>query len=503
MEKDNKKIHLHPIWFYLIIIIITILLSFILSLVNFQGIQTNVSLGSTSTSVLTVESLLSADGIKYMFSQSLNNFLKFMPLASLIIGLIGMGLAVKVGFLKSIFSKLKKIIPRKTMFFIFSLLCIIMGFSSELSFIVMIPMAAILFTEYKRNQVIGMTMAFVSVAAGSNINIFMTSLDYSLIELAKSSVSLVDSNYDPHYTGNLFFIVISSLLLALLISILTDILAKNKPVRIGNDEEEISQKLDKKGLKVSGIFFLVCILLVAYSLIPNLPLSGVLLDSKESLYINKVFSANSPFVNGILYIISIIIGICSIIYGVITKQIKNNKDIIKYSASSLNALGEMLLLFFFASQAIALFKYTNIGNVLTANIFSLISSSNASFVVLIIFSFVGIALSNIFITSTSSKWTLFVPELMQLFMKSNITPEFTGAIFRLSSSITNCVTPLFPYFALYLGFIGLYSKNDFSINKAYKSIFPYFLAILILWLFIIFGWYVLKAPIGPNIYPTI
>lgn len=503
MDKETKKRELHPIWFFIILILITIVLSAVLSIFNFQGTQTDVSLGSSSTSVLTVESLLSKDGIKFMISESVNNFLKFAPLGTLIIGLIGVGLMIKVGLFKSIFSKFTKFIPRKTMFFIFSLLCIIMGFSSDLAYVIMIPIAAVLFTEYKRSQVVGMTMAFASVAAGANINIFITSIDYSLIELAKSSVNLIDSNYTYGHMGNLFFIVISSLLLALLISILTDILSRKKPVKINNDEIEISEKLDKKGIRKSLIALGIMIVIFVYSIIPGLPLSGFLLDNTQKLYVNKLFSVNAPFVNGILPIVSFAFIVCAIIYGITTKQIKSEKDILKCFISSLNGLGEMLILIFVASQFISLFKYTNIGNVLTVNIFNLISNSNASFIILILLSFLGIGISNIFLTSLSTKWTLFVPNLIPLFMKSNITPEFTGAIFRLASSTTNLITPLLPYFVVFVGFIGIYSRNDFSIKKCYKLIMPYFIATVLLWIFIIFAWYVLKAPIGPGIYPTI
>lgn len=501
---ETKKRNLHPVWFFIILSLITIVLSFVLSLLNFQGTAVEVSSTlKSSTSVMAVESLISLDGFKFIFGECINNFLKFMPLGTLLIGLLSVGSGIKVGFFKSIFSKIAKFIPRKTAFFIFSLLCIIMGFSSDLSFVIMVPIAAILFTEYKRSQIVGMTMAFVSSAAGANINIFITSLDYSLVELAKYSVNLIDPDYAYSYTGNLFFIVICSLLLALLISIITEVIARTKPVRIGDEEVEISEKLDKKGLKKSLIALAVMALIFIYSIIPNLPFSGALLDSSQDLYVNRLFGANSPFVNGILYIVSLAIIICSVIYGFVTKQIKTSKDVIKLFSNSLNGIGEMILLIFVASQFIALFKYTNIGNVLTINMFNIIKDLNLSFIVLIIVSFIAILISNIFISSISTKWSTFAPTLIPLFMKSNITPEFTGAIFRLASSVTNIITPVFPYFVVFLGFIGLYSKNDFTINKCYKLLMPYFIAVTILWLFIIIAWYILRAPIGPGVYPTI
>ena len=503
MDNENKKYKLPPIWFFIFIIIGTIVVSTLLSLFNIQGTQIDITLGSTSTSVLTVESLLSKEGAKFMISEGINNFLKFAPLGTLIIGLIGIGLGIKMGLFKSIFQKCTKFLPRRTMFFIFSLLCIIMGFSNDMAFIVMIPLAVVMFTEYKRSQVIGMTMAFVSVAAGSNINVFITSLDYSLVEIAKSSVDLVDTNYKYGYTGNLFFIVISSLLLALLITILTEVISKNKPVRIGNDEEEIDEKLDKLGLRRAFIALAIMVAIFVYSIIPNLPLSGFLLDNAQKLYVNKLFGANAPFVNGILYIVSVAFIVCSIIYGVTTKQIKSERDVVKGLSGSLNGIGEILILVFVASQAVAIFRYTNIGSVISSNLYNLVASSNASFALLIILAFLAVAVSNLILPSISNKWTLFSSALMPAFMKSNMTPEFVGCIFRLAASLTNLVTPLFSYFVIYLGFIGLYSKSDFSINKCYKLIWPYFLAIFLLWMFIIFGFYVLKAPIGPNVFPTI
>ena len=163
----------------------------------------------------------------------------------------------------------------------------------------------------------------------------------------------------------------------------------------------------------------------------------------------------------------------------------------------------MLILIFVASQFIAMFKYTNIGEVLTANLFEIIKNGKFSFIFLILISFLFVVLSGLTLTSLSTKWSLFVPGVIPLYMKSNITPEYAGAIFRLSSSLSNIITPILPYFVVFVGFIGLYSKDDFSVKKCYKLLMPYFIGITILWLFIIIGWYVLKAPIGPKMYPTL
>ena len=504
MDESKNKKGLHPIWFYIILILLTVFLSFVFSLINLEGTQYSIGQdGKVTTTLLTVKSIFSISGLNYILSETINNFLKFVPLGTVIVGLIGMGSLIKTGLLKEVFTIFAKRIPRLVMFFIFSLLCIVMGFSQDLAFVIMIPLAFALFTEYRRSQVIGMTMAFVSVAAGANINLFITSLDYSIVELARNSVKTINNDYSYGYSGDLFFIVVSTLLLALLIAVITEIISRKKPVRISESEVEVDPKLRKKGLKYSFIILLVLGILSVYAIIPNLPLSGALLDNTQALYVNKLFGANSPFVNGILFIISFAGLICSIVYGFTTKQIKNDKELIKILTSNLNNIGELLLIIFVASMFISLFKYSKIGDVMVAILYNIIKSGNFSFIVLILLSFIGILLSGMFVSSFASKWGMFAPSLIPLFMKSNITPEFAGGIFRLASGISNLVTPVFPYFAVYIGFMGLYNKNDFSVKRCYNLLFPYLIGITILYLFIIVAWYILGTPIGPRITPSI
>ena len=504
MDELKKKRGLHPVWFFLLLIIITVLLSFLLSLLGLQGTEYSVSQsGRVTTTILTVKSLISTEGLKFLFGGTVDNLLKYIPFGTVIIGLLGMGTLIKTGLLKEIFSRLSKVVPRSVAFFTFSLLCIVMGFSQDLAFVIMIPFSIALFTEYKRSQVVGMTMAFVSVAAGANINLFITSLDYSLIEIGKNSVKMIDSDYSYGYSGNLYFIAVSSLLLALLVTIITEILSRKRPVRVEEEEKTIDEKLRKKGIKVSLITLAVLGVIFVYSIIPGLPLSGRLLDNTQFLYVNKLFGANSPFVNGILIIISLAAFLCGLIYGIITEQIKTDRDLIKILKGSLNNIGELLLIILFASEFIAIFKYSNIGEVLTSILYTFVRNGNFSFVILMLISSIAIMLSSVVISSTATKWSMFSSSVMPAFMKSNLTPEFAGALFRLSSSVSNIVSPIFPYFAIYLGFMGLYSKSDFSIKKCYNLLVPFFIGVTILWLFIIFGWYILGSPIGPKVFPTI
>ena len=504
MDEVKQKRGIHPVWFFVILSLVTIVLSFIFGLLNLQGTEYSVSQsGKVTGTIITVNSLLGRTGMKFIIGESINNLLKFIPFGAIIIGMLGIGTVIKTGLLKELFSRMKKVIPRSVMFFMFSLLCIVMGFSQELSFIVMIPVSIVLFTEYRRSQIIGMTFAFVSVAAGANINLFITSIDYSLIEIAKNSVKIIDKDYTYGYSGNIFIIVVASLLLALTLTLLTEFISRNKPVRISDDEDKISEKSKKLGIKRAAIAFVILTIIFIYSIIPGLPLSGGLLDNDQVFYVNKLFGANSPFVNGILYVVSISAFICGLVYGITTKQIKGERDLVRLLSGTLNNIGELLFIVFCAAEFISIFKYSNIGEVFTSIIFNIIKNGNLSFLVLILIAFLGIFVAGLLLPSIASKWQMFVPGILPLFMKSNITPEFTGAIFRLASGLSNVLSPVFPYFAIYIGFMALYNKIDYSIKKSYGLLCPYFIAVFILFLFIIFAWYTLGLPIGRGTYPTI
>ena len=113
MDEVKKKRGLHPVWFFILLSVITVFISFIFSLVNLQGTEYQVNQsGTITTTILTVKSLLTLSGLKYILGETINNFLKFVPLGTVIVGLIGMGSMIKTGLLKEIFARISKRVPR-------------------------------------------------------------------------------------------------------------------------------------------------------------------------------------------------------------------------------------------------------------------------------------------------------------------------------------------------------------------------------------------------------
>ena len=135
-----------------------------------------------------------------------------------------------------------------------------------------------------------------------------------------------------------------------------------------------------------------------------------------------------------------------------------------------------------------------------------ISNLQLSGVFLIIIFFIVIVVMSILMPSTSSKWIMASPVVVPLFMRSNITPDFTQFIFQIADSVGKCLTPVYAYFIIMIGFIEKYVSDEersVTIIGAMKMVVPIALIIGLLWLAIIAIWYISGMPIGINGFSTL
>jgi len=521
MRKKVRKKTLSPISLFFILIVGTILLSFVVSLLGkieinnkypfawlSQGSYSSVNsvTGELETHVIEVESLLNKEGFQYIISNVVSNFVTFAPLGMLLISLIGLSVAEKSGLIKSISSLSNGRMPNFVLTMIIIFLGIISSLFLDIGYVILIPLAALLFTIKKRNPLGGIISAFAGIAGGYGISIFAGSLDSSLSLYTASSAKLLDLNYNVSLYGNLFYIIIATIIITIVGTIITEKMIMTKlPMKRDNvDELVILEKKEKRGLIYALISVIVISLIFVYMIIPGLPFSGILLDSSANGYVNQLLGVNSYFQQGLIVMIAAIFFISGLFYGLGSKTIKDDKDIIDFITSSKNNLGYLIILIFFASQFIAIFKKTNIGTVLTITFIDILKNLNITGLPLIMLFFILIMLSTIFLTSPTIKWSIIAPVMVPMFMQSNISPEFTQAIFRSATSVTNIMTPLLAYYVIYLGYLQIYNDNEvITFSKSFKYMLPYSLLFGLTFLLLIIIWYIIGLPIGPGVYPTL
>lgn len=524
-DKNKKNRVLSPISIFFILIVGTVLLSAVFSFLGkieinnkypFSWLATgsysavNSVSGELETQVVEVESLLNTKGIQYIVSNFVSNFVSFAPLGMILISLIGLSVAEKSGLFEAL-SILKKESESK---FILTSFIIFFGVASsiftDLGYVILIPLSAILFSIQKRNPIGGIVSAFAGVAGGYGISIFISSYDTSLSLYTTTAAKLLDSKYTTAIYGNLFYIIVATILITVVGTIITEKiimpkLSKRKDDDI--DEIKILERKHKRGLLFSSLAVLCCIILFIYMIIPNcsLPGTGILLDSTTNGYINQLLGSNSYFQQGLVVLVMALFFIAGLFYGFGSKSIKSDNDIINFITSSKNNIGYLIILLFFASQFIAIFKKTNIGVVLNISLINFVQGLNITGLPLVILFFLIVMIGSVFLTSPSAKWSIMAPVIVPMFMQSNLSAEFAQLVYRSASSPMNVLTPLLAYYVIYLGYLQIYNKTDdvITIKKSFKFMLPYSLLFALTFLILIIIWYIIGLPIGLGVYPTL
>ena len=522
-----KKFYFHPITVFLFLILLTMVLSGILSALQMQATYNtiNPNTNELEPTLVAVENLLSFDGMKAFIGNATTNFISFAPLGTLLLALIGITIAEATGLIETLTKRHISKIPKEIFTFIILFIATISSLINEVGYAILIPLIALIYFINGRNPILGIITAFCGVAFGYGVTIFVGTMEVALMNYTQTAAWLVDDGMHIALTSNLFFIIATSILISVIGTFIIEKIiapkvgkykkeeefAKTEQYRDINLEEEEQQiieqdKNEKRGLRFALITTVIVILLFIYALIPGLPYSGMLLDMTEKTYLNQVFGETSYFQSGFTYLVTLLLVLAGLAYGIGAKTIKNDKELIEEIGKKFSKIGYIFVLMFVVSQFIAVFKETNIGVIITAWLANLLEHLEFSGIPLIVVTLLIIAFSNIFLTSPTTKWMIFSPIVVPMFMQANISPQFAQIVMRIGNSMTNGFTPILASFVIFLGYLNIYNLNKskpITIRKSLKMITPYFLLIAIAWILIVVGWYITGLPIGPGVFPTL
>lgn len=503
MNKFKEKITLNPVMTLLILILATIVLSGFLNFIGFEGTynKIDVTTGEYTVTSESVESLLSLSGIKYIFTSTVSNFTAFTPLSTIIIVLIGIGIMEKSGFIKTTFTILTKYCKKYTITFWLVFLSVIFNVMGDIGYAVMIPLAALMFSYGRRNPILGIVAVYAGLACGNGINMMFTAIDSEMLKYTLANATNIDLGYQLGTGAFLFIMFIAAILVSILITIITEKISTSQIEKYEFKEERREVRIGKREYR--GLIYAIAagsiyLLIFIYNIIPGLPLSGNLLDYTQEFYIDKLFSHNSFFSNGFVFIFTIFFIILGLFYGIGAKTIKNNNDFCEDLTHSLDGTGRMLILILLGSILVNVFKKSNIGVVMTINLGNIISKGNFSGIFLISMLFIVSAISSFFQTGTTAKWAILSTMAIPTFMNNSLSPEFAQVIARFGECATIGLTPLLAYFTIYLSYIEKYNQNDapISLFRTLKYQLVYGIAVGILLLVLLIGWYLIGVPIG-------
>lgn len=505
-KKQRIKRTFSPIYTIWLLSLLIVFLSFLLSSLDFDAQKANiVNLNnsdnpySVEMSLITVRNAFSQEGLEFFLKNATTNLQILEPLILLVLSLIGIGIGEASGFFKKIFSPLKKI-KLNILTFGLLFLSIISSFFGDYAYLIFLPLSGIIYKYANRHPVLGILTAFVGITTGFGAALLF---DYNDLVLGGTTQITANIQRNINYIYSLnstIFIKIGSTILLTFFG--TYAISKSWFKKYGKkylveDEEEIEVK------NINLLIPITIIGLMIYSLIPNLPLSGALLDNSKTLYVDKLMNPNSIFSEGFIYIFALLMMIIGFFYGFFSKTFKDSHDYNIGLSKSLEKLGPLFVMLFFGLQMIALFEWTNIGNVFISKMVELVGQTQITGLPLIVIFLFMVILSTVLSTNIISNWLLISPIMVPMFMRSNMTPEFAQMIYTSFSGIGLSLTPLFIYLLISIGFIQKYEDHKVTIFGTLRTLLPVTLFMAGIWLIIVLGWYIVGLPLGPSVFPTI
>ncbi|MBR7797489.1 AbgT family transporter [Agaribacter marinus] len=478
----------HPVTLFAILALIVLLLSAALS-----PLGISVEHPGEEGKMVEIKNLLNAEGIQYIFTSMTDNFIGFAPLGVVLVTMLGIGIAERSGLISALLRGFVLSVPNRfiTLGLVFA--GIMSSVASDAGYVVLPPLGALLFAAIGRHPLAGLAAAFAGVSGGFSANLFLSGTDALLGELTIAGAAVIDPAYAESMSiaMNWWFIIVSVFVLTIIGTWVTERVVEP---RLGEYKGEYREKIEKltsiekKGLIWSVVSIIIAVILTALLIVPEgAPMRGT---GDQPII-------DSPFMDSLVPIIAILFFIPGLVYGKVTKAIKNDKDVAGQLSGTMASMGMFIVLAFTAGQFVAYFNESNMGLVLGVYGAEFLQNINLTGIPLVLVFIVLAAFINIFIGSASAKWAMMAPIFVPIMMQLGYSPELTQMAYRIADSSTNIISPLMTYFAIIIAFAQKYDKK-MGIGTLISTMLPYSIFFLIGWTIMLVVWMLLGIELGPG-----
>lgn len=449
------------------------------------------SKGEITQKTVDAVSLLAPDSIRHMVTTVVSNFTGFFALGTVFTIMIGVGVADGTGFMSALLRKVAASTPKALVTSVVVFLGIMSNIASSTGYVVLVPLGAILFMAFGRHPIAGLAAAFAGVSGGWSANLLIGTNDPMFAGMSTQAARMIDPGYTVLPVSNWYFMMVSTLLITVIGTIVTDKLIEPRLTPYVPDAAELVQDIaenEKRGMRWAGITALAYILFMAALVVPT---NGLLRNPETHAFLS------SPFMSGIIFFMMLLFLLPGLAYGIGAGSIKNDKDVVALMNKTISGLASFMVLIFFAAQFTACFNYSNLGTIISVSGADFLQSVGFTGLPLVICFIVLTAFINIFIAVDSAKWAIMAPIFVPMFMRLGLSPELTQVAYRIGDSSTNIIAPLMPFFVLTVAFFQKYDKKA-GIGSVISTMLPYSIAFLLGWIVLFSAWYLLGLPLGPG-----
>ena len=513
VERTGNKLP-DPVFIFFYLIIALVVVSIVASLSGVSALHPTAIDESTGSALrIDAVSLLSPENIQRLWVEMPATFTHFHPLGYVLVVMLGAGVAERSGFFAAGMSKAVKSAPKSLLTPVVALVAMLGNHAADAGYVVLIPLAGILFAAAGRHPLAGIAAAFAGVSGGFSANISPGQLDALLFGITEEAVgaSALDPLWTANIAGNWFFISVMTFLYLPIIWYVTDKIVEPRlgPWRGGAtagtqaddmspDPAEESGALAAKGLRHAGyaaLFVVALWLLMVFA--PGTPLVDEAACEAVPAADCSIHTQLAPLYRSLVAAFFLLFLLTGWAYGRATGKIASHRDLVEMMAESMKDMGYYLVLAFAAAHFVAMFGWSNLGLISAVHGAAAIQSTGLPLPLVLGLMVLFTGLLNLFVGSASAKWALLAPILVPMLMLLGISPEGATAAYRVGDSATNIITPLMVYFPLILVFAQRWQK-DFGLGSLTAMMIPYSVWLLISGTVLIVLWFYLGIPLGPD-----
>lgn len=444
--------------------------------------------------VLAADNLLDREGIRRIFTDAVRNFVGFAPLGTVLVAMLGIGIAEASGMIAAALRAFVLAVPRSLLTAGVVFAGINANLAADAGIIVLPPLAALLFAAVGRHPLVGIAAAYAGVSGGFSANLLPTTLDVLLAGLTQEAVdaSRLAPGYQVSILGNYWFMIAATPLLTILGTWVTHRFVEP---RMGPWRTEGSGDLhpltpeERRGLAAAGAGLVATLVVMALLVLPGAPLRGEGATLLEQL---------KPFFDSMVVWVFLLFFVPGLAYGLATRSVRNDHDVARMTGEAMASMGTYIVLAFTAAQFVSWFAWSNLGAILAIRGADLLRAMGLQDGPLIGAFVVFAAFLNLFTASASAKWAVMGPVFVPMFLLLGFTPEATQAVFRIGDSCTNVITPLMPYMPFIITYAQRYDPKAGS-GTIVAMMLPYSVAFLIGWTGLVLLFYFAGWPIGPGV----
>jgi aminobenzoyl-glutamate transport protein len=446
------------------------------------------------TQTIAIRSLLNTEGVRFIFSSFVANFAGFGVIAVTLIAMAGVGVAEHLGMMDTLIRKLVAVAPRSLFTIIIVFVGVVSSVATDAGYLILIPLAASAFLSLGRHPLAGMAAAFAGVSAVFGVNVLITPVDSMITEITNEAITLTGGT-PITITANYYFSVASSIIMTLVVAFVT---ARIIEPRLGKyvrkdgaavaDDAPLSPA-ESKGLRYALIGVLI---FMAYIVFITLPSGAPLRDP-----VTDAIIGTTPFMDSLIFIISLAFLIAGIGYGIGAGTLKNKNDVITGVTKTFSGLAGLIFMLLMISQFIAFFNFSNMPTVLAVSMAGLLEQANVGALPLLLGMIIVIVLLNVIIPGVVPKWAIFAPVFIPIFIRLDVAPQTVLAAYRIGDSPLNVITPLMVYLPFIVTVAQRYDK-DAGLGTVVALMLPYAVVVAVAWILLFILWFVLGIPLGPG-----